>query len=121
MKSLRRLLLASFLLILLANMNQRFGTVASAKVQNDDNTLLDVQSASGTITSIRDDEFTIDVQTPKPPEREFAQQDHTRMTFVINSKTKIDGTLEVGASADVRYRRQNENNIAVTVRVTAIS
>jgi Cu/Ag efflux protein CusF len=39
------------------------------------------------------------------------------MTFTIDKNTTIDGKLKVGASADVTYRQEGGNNIAISVRV----
>jgi hypothetical protein len=84
--------------------------------------LIDVQSASGKIIAIQDDTFTIEIQQVKAPGEEFRQEDHkSSMTFLINSSTKIEGKLEVGANADVVYRQQDGQNVAVMVHVTAIS
>lgn len=81
-----------------------------------------MQSATGKIDSVQKDSFTIEIERVKPPGAGFRQDDHTTsMTFQLNSKTKIEGNLAVGANADVLYRQRDGNNIAVTVHVTAIS
>jgi hypothetical protein len=49
---------------------------ASAEPQNGNNRLVDVQSASGTITAMQDDTFTIEIQQVKPPGEGFRQDDH---------------------------------------------
>jgi hypothetical protein len=40
------------------------------------------------------------------------------MTFTIDDNTTVSGKLAVGASADVTYRSQGGQNIAVSVRVS---
>jgi hypothetical protein len=40
------------------------------------------------------------------------------MTFMIDKNTTVDGKLKVGANADVTYREEGGNNIAVSVRVS---
>ena len=102
-------------------LTKRLNGIASAETQNGGR-LIDVQSASGKIIAIQDDTFTIEIQQVKAPGEEFRQEDHkSSMTFLINSSTKIEGKLEVGANADVVYRQQDGQNVAVMVHVTAIS
>jgi hypothetical protein len=97
------------------------GTV-SAETQDGNNRFVDVQSASGTITAMQDDTFTIEIQQNEPRGQGFRQDDHApSMTFLVNSSTKIEGNLDVGANADVLYRQRDGYNVAVAVRVTAIS
>ncbi|OLB21945.1 MAG: hypothetical protein AUH16_01050 [Acidobacteria bacterium 13_2_20CM_57_7] len=40
------------------------------------------------------------------------------MTFLIDKNTTIDGSLKVGANADVTYRQEKGSNVAISVRVT---
>jgi len=40
------------------------------------------------------------------------------MNFLINKNTTIEGSLKVGASADVTYRQENGANLAISVHVT---
>jgi hypothetical protein len=97
------------------------GTI-SAETQNGNNRFVNVQSASGKITAMQDDTFTIEVQQNEPRGQAFRQDDHaSSMTFLVSSSTKIEGNLDVGANADVLYRQRDGNNVAVTVRVTATS
>jgi hypothetical protein len=39
------------------------------------------------------------------------------MTFQIDKNTTIEGTLKVGANADVTYRQEKGANIAISVHV----
>jgi len=40
------------------------------------------------------------------------------MKFQIDKNTGIEGSLKVGASADVTYRQEKGANIAISVHVT---
>ena len=72
-------------------------------------------TVSGKIASVQSNSFTLTVsstthqisQTPAPK----------TMTFQIDKNTTIDGKLKVNATADVVYREESGNNIAVSVRV----
>lgn len=39
------------------------------------------------------------------------------MIFLMDKNTTIDGQLRVGAGANVTYREDNGNNVAINVRV----
>jgi hypothetical protein len=94
--------------------------VASAPKQ--DSRVIETQTVSGKITAVQSDTFTIELAPTKQPGTEFRQDEHTTsMTFHLNGSTKVDGNLEVGANADVLYRREGGNNVAVSIRVTAVS
>jgi len=41
--------------------------IATAEIQTDDNRLIDVQSASGKITAVRGNTFSIEIEHVKPP------------------------------------------------------
>jgi hypothetical protein len=79
------------------------------------------QSVSGKITSIEKSSFTLTVGSePKSnvSENPAAQAGQPKtMNFQVDSNTTIDGKLKVGASADVTYRQEGGNNIAISVRV----
>jgi hypothetical protein len=80
------------------------------------------QSVSGKITSIEKSSFTLTVGSePKSnvSENSGAQAAQPKtMNFQVDSNTTIDGKLKVGASADVTYRQEGGNNIAISVRVS---
>ena len=71
-----------------------------------------VLSVSGKIAAVNKDSFTLAVeslgQAPNSPKA---------MTCLIDPNTTIDGKLMVGASADVVYRLDKGQNLAVSVRV----
>jgi hypothetical protein len=78
------------------------------------------QSASGTISAVQKDSFTITLASSKNMSAVAStQQDAPKsMTFSVDKNTTIEGKLAVGASADVTYRDDNGNHVAIGVRVT---
>lgn len=78
------------------------------------------QSASGTISAVDKASFTITLPPPKnlAVEANLVQDTPKTMTFVIDKNTTIEGKLRVGASADVTYRDDNGEHVAIGVRVT---
>jgi hypothetical protein len=77
------------------------------------------QSVSGKITAIGKDSFTLAVGN-RPAGHQLAQDPASpkTMTFVIDKNTTIEGKLKVNANADVTYREDNGNNVAISVHVT---
>jgi hypothetical protein len=78
------------------------------------------QSASGTISAVDKASFTITLAPSKNASvASVAQQDPPKsMTFVVDKNTTIEGKLAVGSNADVTYRDDNGNHVAIGVRVT---
>jgi hypothetical protein len=77
------------------------------------------QSASGTISAVQKDSFTITLASAKNMAAVSPAQDAPKsMTFSVDKNTTIEGKLAVGASADVTYRDDNGNHVAIGVRVT---
>lgn len=80
------------------------------------------QSVTGKIASIEKSSFTLNVASDRMSsqsqrsERESASK---TMTFQVDKNTTIDGKLQVGATADVTYREESGNNIAISVRVSS--
>ena len=72
----------------------------------------DYQSVSGTIASVGDAEFSVQVAKNK---------DESTVQFMVDDKTKVEGKLAVGAQATVEYRTDAGKNIAVRVVVTPAS
>jgi len=68
----------------------------------------DTQSLSGTIASVGDAEFSVQVAKNK---------DEGAVQFVVDDKTKVEGKLTVGARATVEYRSDGGKNIALHVVV----
>jgi len=80
------------------------------------------QSVSGKITSVEKNSFTLTVgQSQTSSEKQNLSQDPATpktMKFQIDKNTAIEGSLKVGASADVTYRQEKGANIAISVHVT---
>lgn len=88
----------------------------------------ELQSVSGKITSVSGKTFTLSASaSPSSPTSPTGSQfqssassaEGQSMTFTINDNTTVSGKLAVGASADVTYRTQGGQNIAVSVRVSS--
>lgn len=70
-----------------------------------------VESISGRITAVAGNTFTIELLSP--------QKTGTRvLTISIDQDTVVHGKIAVGLKADVTFRREDHNNIAVTVRTS---
>jgi hypothetical protein len=79
------------------------------------------QSVSGKIASVEKNSFTLAVgQSQTSAENQLEQTPSTpkTMAFKIDKSTTIDGSLKVGANADVTYRQEKGENVAISVRVT---
>lgn len=80
------------------------------------------QSVSGKIASVEKNSFTLTVgQSQTSTENnnlQLAAGDPKTMTFQLDKNTTIEGSLKVGASADVTYRQEKGANIAISVHVT---
>jgi len=76
------------------------------------------RSVSGKIASVAKTSFTLILASEKMAAQPETQSGAKSMTFQVDNNTTIDGKLQVGASADVTYREEAGNNIAISVRVT---
>jgi hypothetical protein len=78
-----------------------------------------LQSVSGTIATVSRDAFTLTTPAAAPQGMQVAQVDDSTKTmlFVIDQNTTIDGKLRIGANADVVYRKDAGNYMAVSVTV----
>jgi len=78
-----------------------------------------LQSVAGRIASVETNSFTLQTTSTMPRGEQFQQSSaSTTMTFQVDRNTSISGKLAVGANADVSYRTESGNNIAVVVSVT---
>jgi hypothetical protein len=73
------------------------------------------KSVSGRITSIQGNTFTVEPQSGG----QTRNDPKSRITFTLDQATTVDGKLHIGADADVTFREQAGNKIAVSIRVTA--
>ncbi len=80
------------------------------------------QSVSGKIASVEKNSFTLTVgQSQTSTAGQNVLQDSASpktMVFQLDKNTTIEGSMKVGASADVTYRQEKGSNIAISVRVT---
>jgi hypothetical protein len=82
-----------------------------------------LQSVSGKITAVSGKTFTLSASTGSPTAPAGASNFQASpsgqsMTFSIDDNTTVSGKLAVGSNADVTYRTQGGQNIAVSVRVS---
>ena len=78
-----------------------------------------LQSVSGTISTLQHNSFTLVTSTATPGVRlEQVSADNKTMMFITDDNTAVDGTLKVGANADVVYRDDAGNNMVVSVTVS---
>jgi hypothetical protein len=69
----------------------------------------DTQSATGKVLTVADSTFSLEVQNGDDPQR---------IEFVTDKNTKIEGKLQIGSTASVDYRTEDNRNVAVRVVVT---
>lgn len=73
-----------------------------------------LQSVSGRITSVAGNTFTIETSQDSSQKNGPKQ-----ITFTIDQQTVVEGKITIGSTADVTFRSEDNNNIAVSVRVSA--
>jgi hypothetical protein len=80
------------------------------------------QTVSGKIASVDKSSFTLNVNSGTNNKGQHVTASETSapktMTFQIDKNTTVDGQLQVGASADVTYRQDGGNNVAISVHVS---
>jgi hypothetical protein len=72
----------------------------------------ETSSISGTIASVNSSQFTLSLNRNQNP---------NKLEFVIDSNTKIEGKLTIGAQASVDYRAEGQQLIAKHVVVLPAS
>ena len=78
----------------------------------------EAQTVSGKVTAIGKTSFTLAVSSAKMTSESTRENTSPKtMTFQVNSNTTIDGNLQVGVNADVTYRIDNGEYVAMNVRV----
>jgi Cu/Ag efflux protein CusF len=75
----------------------------------------EARSVTGTIASVSKNSFALTLGEAISRQ---AQSDPKSMTFLIDKNTTVDGKLREGAQANVTYRQDNGNNVAINVRLT---
>lgn len=79
------------------------------------------QSVSGKIAEVQKTSFTLSIgpsHTMSKMGQELQEPTQKSMTFQIDKNTTVDGKLKVGANADVTYREDGGNFVAISVRVS---
>jgi hypothetical protein len=78
-----------------------------------------LQTVSGTISTLQHNSFTLITSAGAPGEHlQQVSKDNRTMMFITDDNTAVDGTLKVGANADVVYRDDAGNNMVVSVTVS---
>ncbi len=72
-----------------------------------------VQSVSGRITAVTGNTFSLE-----PTQSNDGPNKRSAITVVIDQDTVVEGRIQVGAKADVTFRREAGNNVAVSVRIS---
>ncbi len=117
-KATRILLAATFSLILVAAVSA-IPPATQAPTSGAAQAAAQTQSASGTISAVDKDSFTITLAPSQHMVAANPQDAPKSMTFVVDKNTTIEGKLKVGANADVTYRDDNGSHVAIGVRVTS--
>lgn len=78
------------------------------------------QSVSGKIASVGKSSFTLTLASNpgSEPGSQFQEPTPKTMRFMIDKNTTVDGNLKVGSDADVTYREDDGQYVAISVRVT---
>jgi hypothetical protein len=78
----------------------------------------EAHTVSGKVTSIGKTSFTLAVASVKMDKESSSPGSGAKsMTFQVDGNTTIDGNLQVGVDADVTYRIDSGQYIAINVRV----
>lgn len=118
-KELKLILSAMASLILVAVVCALPVTLPNTPVTHEQ-TAAQTQSISGKIASVEKTSFTLSIgpsHTMANPGQQL-QDSPKSMTFQIDKNTTVDGKLKVGANADVTYREDGGNLVAISVRVS---
>jgi hypothetical protein len=80
----------------------------------------EAQSVSGKIASVGKSSFTLTLASnpASQPGSQFQEATPKTMRFMIDKNTTVDGNLKVGSDADVTYRDDGGQHVAISVRVT---
>jgi hypothetical protein len=78
-----------------------------------------LESVSGTLSTVQRNSFTLVTSGGTPGEHvQQISSDSRTMMFITDENTTVDGKLQAGVNADVVYREDNGNNMAVSVTVS---
>jgi Cu/Ag efflux protein CusF len=112
--------LASFALATAICLLPPAATNANAKRPAHAQDATQTQAVSGKIASVGKTSFTLTVKSDHVSAQSSQAPTADTMRFRIDNNTTVEGTLQVGANADVTYREDGSgNNLAISVRVTS--
>lgn len=79
------------------------------------------QTVSGKVASVDKSSFTLSVTSSTNQAKQISSEaaGPKSMTFQVDKNTTIDGQLKVGSNADVTYRQDQGNNVAISVHVAS--
>jgi hypothetical protein len=77
----------------------------------------ETQSVTGIIASVGKKSFTLTIEAAISNRQPAQETNPKSMVFSMDKNTTIDGQLRVGARANVTYREEKGNAIAINVRI----
>jgi len=77
----------------------------------------ETQSITGIIALVGKKSFTLTIEAAISNRQPAQETNPKSMVFLMDKNTTIDGQLRVGARANVKYREEKTNAIAIHVRV----
>jgi hypothetical protein len=89
-----------------------WSTPLNAQAPVNTNSGAERQTVSGKIASVGDAEFALEISQ---------NQRESKLEFLVDGNTKVEGKLTVGAQATVEYRSEAGKNIATHVSVMPAS
>jgi hypothetical protein len=89
-----------------------WSTPLSAQATVRTNSGAERQTVSGKIASVGDAEFALEISE---------NQRQSKLEFLVDGNTKVEGKLTVGAQATVEYRSEAGKNIATHVSIMPAS
>jgi hypothetical protein len=89
-----------------------------AKKAAPQNTQAETHSVTGKITAITKNSFTLLIGAAEKSNESTAESNTAKsMNFLVDNNTTIDGNIQVGVDADVTYRIDSGQYIAMNVHV----
>jgi len=121
MKNVSRIALSVLAFVFFVSMVGVFPTRANDRNQaGKEQQAPQAQTVSGKIASVDKSSFTLTVSTSTSSKQQLTNEaaGAKTMQFQVDKNTTIEGQLQVGANADVTYRQEGGNNIAISVHVS---
>jgi len=125
MKNISRVALSVLAFVFFVSMVGVFPTRANDRTANQagkEQQAPQAQTVSGKIASVDKSSFTLTVSSSTTSSKHQMTATEAAgaktMQFQVDKNTTIDGQMQVGANADVTYRQEGGNNIAISVHVS---